>query len=401
MEIDYINTKIANLESNLHIEIDMERIEDRSKALSYIGIEIADALKEIPVPPEQEIEETRPEVEAETIKDIKTYNVKVSLKDNKNYIFKNGKDFVDLTFKVEDVAISGVYYVEKGAKESIVFGELGFREGALKYNIIDNFGLTAEYLFNRNYISLEHYDSGDRPTYDPFDLHLASGGIFWNTAWMELASKVFFVTQTNYQTSMTFFHPLTKPVGTLPVGYVDASYQTITYGVRTFGWTTDVVFKPVNGLQIHALFTLQDPQYQSLVFTPEFKDGFKETFDMSGNTVTSVPKLILELNPSYTYKRFNVWASVRYSGRTMANMTNSLFHAGIWESFGGVGFKVNDKFSLTVNLTNFLNQKGAKGSIPSASLLRKEDVDASYENIPVVGYFVRPFTAEFSINFNL
>jgi hypothetical protein len=53
-----INTKIANLESNLHIEIDMERIEDRSKALSYIGIEIADALKEIPTPKEkiQEIE---------------------------------------------------------------------------------------------------------------------------------------------------------------------------------------------------------------------------------------------------------------------------------------------------------------------------------------------------------
>ena len=48
-----INTKIANLESNLHIEIDMERIEDRSKALSFIGIEIADALKEIPLPQEK------------------------------------------------------------------------------------------------------------------------------------------------------------------------------------------------------------------------------------------------------------------------------------------------------------------------------------------------------------
>ena len=59
-----VNTKIANLESNLHIEIDMERIEDRSKALSYIGIEVADALKEIPVPKErvQEIEEQNNEV---------------------------------------------------------------------------------------------------------------------------------------------------------------------------------------------------------------------------------------------------------------------------------------------------------------------------------------------------
>lgn len=32
----------------------MERIEDRSKALSFIGIEIAEALKEIPVPEEKQ-----------------------------------------------------------------------------------------------------------------------------------------------------------------------------------------------------------------------------------------------------------------------------------------------------------------------------------------------------------
>lgn len=47
-----IKARIANLESNLHIEIDMERIEDKSKALSYIGIEVADALKLIPAPQE-------------------------------------------------------------------------------------------------------------------------------------------------------------------------------------------------------------------------------------------------------------------------------------------------------------------------------------------------------------
>ena len=47
-----LNARVNNLESNLHIEIDMERLEDNSKALSYIGIEIADALKLIPTPEE-------------------------------------------------------------------------------------------------------------------------------------------------------------------------------------------------------------------------------------------------------------------------------------------------------------------------------------------------------------
>lgn len=53
--VKLIQARINNLESNLHIEIDMERIEDRSKALSYIGIEVADALKVIPAPVENEV----------------------------------------------------------------------------------------------------------------------------------------------------------------------------------------------------------------------------------------------------------------------------------------------------------------------------------------------------------
>ena len=44
--VKLVNARINNLETNLHIE----RIEDRSKALSYIGIEIAEALRGIPTP---------------------------------------------------------------------------------------------------------------------------------------------------------------------------------------------------------------------------------------------------------------------------------------------------------------------------------------------------------------
>lgn len=65
-----INARIANLESNLHIEIDMERIEDKSKALSYIGIEVADALKLIPAP-QEDVEEVVEE-KIETVEQPKT-----------------------------------------------------------------------------------------------------------------------------------------------------------------------------------------------------------------------------------------------------------------------------------------------------------------------------------------
>ena len=59
-----IDAKINNLEANLHIEIDMERIEDKSKALSYIGIEIAEALKYIPAPIEEFVQQEEQTVNA-------------------------------------------------------------------------------------------------------------------------------------------------------------------------------------------------------------------------------------------------------------------------------------------------------------------------------------------------
>lgn len=69
-----IEAKIVNLESNMFLEIDMERIEDRSKALSYIGLEIAESLKDIPAPAETENDE---QLEAEQAQYIEETRVEV------------------------------------------------------------------------------------------------------------------------------------------------------------------------------------------------------------------------------------------------------------------------------------------------------------------------------------
>ena len=92
--VKLINARIVNLESNLHIEIDMERIEDRSKALSYIGIEIADALKLIPAPQDDpnEVEAVLNEIE-QTTPEEKTYfeQTRVEVKPTLWQRFKNSK----------------------------------------------------------------------------------------------------------------------------------------------------------------------------------------------------------------------------------------------------------------------------------------------------------------------
>ena len=91
-----LKARVNNLEANLHIEIDMERLEDSSKALSYIGIEVSDALKLIPTPEErieqieteenekaevQEVAETKTKVKAK--KKAKANIQTISVEENK------------------------------------------------------------------------------------------------------------------------------------------------------------------------------------------------------------------------------------------------------------------------------------------------------------------------------
>ena len=79
--VKLINARIGNLETNLHIEIDMERIEDRSKALSYIGIEVADALKLIPTP-----EEPMETVVKENVEEVQAPGLPEAVEENKEYV---------------------------------------------------------------------------------------------------------------------------------------------------------------------------------------------------------------------------------------------------------------------------------------------------------------------------
>ena len=83
-----LKAKSNNLESNLHIEIDMERLEDSSKALSFIGIEISDALKLIPTPEEkvEQIEEAQvePSIQEEVIETKKKAKFKKKEKVQEN-----------------------------------------------------------------------------------------------------------------------------------------------------------------------------------------------------------------------------------------------------------------------------------------------------------------------------
>ena len=109
-----LKARISNLESNLHIEIDMERIEDRSKALSYIGLEIADALKEIPAPAEEVVEE-QVEPIVEPIQKAKKVKAKKEKKVNVAAIAEHSN-----VEKVEQPKVETIQKVEEQQQEQYV-----------------------------------------------------------------------------------------------------------------------------------------------------------------------------------------------------------------------------------------------------------------------------------------
>ena len=118
-----IETKISNLESNLFIEIDIERIEDRSKALSSIGIELADSLKTIPTPIERVVANVSTQNITNVEEEISTDELK-SFEDNKEAIIdeinrlkisenqkriEEEKEKIELKERLEEIDMSGMY----------------------------------------------------------------------------------------------------------------------------------------------------------------------------------------------------------------------------------------------------------------------------------------------------
>lgn len=113
--VKLVKARISNLESNLHIEIDMERIEDRSKALSYIGIEIAEALKGIPTPVETEEKQV---VEKEPVKDEYIEQTRFEVKPSLWQRIKNSKLVRTISYIMKIRVVLDVPALPEGREEN-------------------------------------------------------------------------------------------------------------------------------------------------------------------------------------------------------------------------------------------------------------------------------------------
>jgi outer membrane receptor for ferrienterochelin and colicin len=174
------------------------------------------------------------------------------------------------------------------------------------------------------------------------------------------------------------------------------------YDVRTIGWTTDAIVGPFNGFSLHYLLTLQNPTYQNFSGTLPFKSGSKD-YNFNDKIVSGISQVLMEIDPSYTWKDLRLWASARYFSKQTVNRSNTLYIAPRWETFAGLNYQVNSSLGINATVVNLLNQSGISGSVDATDLYTEEEAK-DYINraggLLMTGTYIRPFTVEFGLKYN-
>lgn len=266
------------------------------------------------------------------------------------------------------------------------------------YRITRGFALQADALATYRRPEITEYGTAMSPVTDVKSNYMFRAGINFRNSWIDAQSLMTYLVQKNNFTNSLWTHTLTKAAGGYPEGYHESVYIPSFYNIDAIGWTTDIVLTPFKGFSFHGLLNMRAPRYRDYKFEPVFSDGYRETYDFSDKKVTGISSIEIELEPSYTINKWRFWASARYYSRQYINITNTLYFNPRWETFGGVDYNFSNKVSFSLNVINFLNQKGANAGIQAASLA----TDATpFKNYLTSGTFIRPFTVEFSTRIRL
>ena len=246
----------------------------------------------------------------------------------------------------------------------------------LTWNILKNFGLIADAYYIEVTDGLSAYKTANDPLAKTNVVPYFAGGIFYNSKWISLISRVSRISRSNLVASGGF----NNSAG-------ENEKLSFNYGIETLGWTTDANITPFKGFNLHLMLTLQNPVMQDFEF-----DVFGEHYNYSGLPARITSKTLIEIDPSYSWSKFRVWASARYFSKQSCSYPATLYFPSRWETFAGFDYKYNKHINFSVNVVNLLNQTGAQGRISGTNTA----IDPTpYYNTPVAGTYIRPFTVEF------
>lgn len=255
-----------------------------------------------------------------------------------------------------------------------------------RYNITRNFGVMLNALYSEDNGGLENYNTKYMPNMKKSQSPMGALGVFWNTKYIQLISQFSVLSKTN---NLKRFN-MVDPSNASNVDNVQVYYR-----IQTVGWTTDFVLKPFKGFNLHYLLTIQNPLYKDFTF-----EAFGTDYNYSDKNVTGISKVLMEIDPSYSFGKrmeWRVWASFRYYSKQFANLTNVLYFEPHWETFAGVDYTLNKHIKLSAQVVNFLNQRGAKGTINGSDLIT--DPTPYYGQL-MTGSYIMPLSGRFTVAVN-
>jgi outer membrane receptor protein involved in Fe transport len=180
-------------------------------------------------------------------------------------------------------------------------------------------------------------------------------------------------------------------ITTLHRGQPDGSFifVPISGDTRTIGMELEGAISPLDGLQLKAVTTLQDPRFTRFryeFFVPGSNPGSgPQVRDYAGNRLNDAVSALADLTASYSRARAEVFGNFRYTGSRAANRPNTVTIPGFNEVSGGVAYRIQKaRVALQgVNLfdTQAIVQMGAR----TGEDILRVNADGSAESLVTSG----------------
>jgi outer membrane receptor protein involved in Fe transport len=157
-----------------------------------------------------------------------------------------------------------------------------------------------------------------------------------------------------------FYGSSTNLITTLHRGQPSGAFLfvPISGDTRTLGMEIEASVHPMDGLQVRAVTTLQDPRFtrfQYEFFVPGTNPGSgAQVRDYAGNRLNDAVSVLSDLTASYARASVELFGNYRYTGSRAANRPNTVTIPAFGEVAAGVTYRFRDaRVSLQgVNLLN-------------------------------------------------
>lgn len=258
----------------------------------------------------------------------------------------------------------------------------------LSWRISKNLSAVAEGFYSITPKAATYYRNATLPSLKSIGNAMARGGFIFEEGRYDITGLVSYVTSWNNAAQAN----VTKQIG----GVSETLPWVAQYGIGTLGFMLDGSFR-LGSFSLHSRITWQNPKYKNYRNEFVFSNGAKSIIDYTGKTVTGISKLMVEFDPSFSWKGLRVWASMRYYSRQYVSRTNLAYFNGHFETFSGIDAKLGKNSRIGLGIANVLMDQGAKGSIDIADTI--EDV-SFLQGLVMAGTYIRPFTIDLSYTYS-